>query len=249
MQAIAGITIVKAEMGEEVELPTTLKGVDALFIVTPGSEDQATLTNKTAKVAKAAGVKFIAIVSGTLTNTDTVFGKAWLEIEGAISKLGVPYTILRLPLFVENYWGFIDGIVGQSSIFNPVDPTKPFTAVVMEDAGKAAAAILTDPQKHAGKTYTIVSDRHTYNDVAAAFSEVLGKEVKYVHVPYEAAKKALTDMGVAEWGITGITEFFRLIDSGAPETNLANLADFTAITGEQPTTLKSWVGKYGGAFQ
>ena len=250
MQAIAGVTVVKAEMGEEVELTTTLKGVNALFIVTPGHKDRDTLAIKTAKVAKAAGVKFIAVVSvPTAGLTDTVFGKQCAAIEGTILKLGVPYTILRLPLFVDNHWGFKDGIVGQSSIFNPVDPTKPFTAVVVEDAGKAAAAILADPQKHAGKTYTTVSDRHTYNDVAAAFSEVLGKEVKYVRVPYEAAKKALTDLGIPEWQVTGALELYHLIDSGAPETNLANLGDFTAITGEQPTTIKSWVGKYGGAFQ
>ena len=237
-------------MGEENKLPTTLKGVTALFIVTPTHEDRAMLTIKTARVAKVAGVKFIVVVSGTTIKlTDTVFETQYSEIEGTISRLGVPYTILRLPPFVENYWGFKDGIVGQSSILSPVDPTKSFTTVVVEDAGKAAAAILTDPQKHAGKTYTIVSDRHTYNDVAAAFSEVLGKEVKYIRVPYETTKKALTDMGLPEWRITGITDVYHRIDSGAPETNLANLGDFTAITGEQPTTLRSWVGIYGGAFR
>ena len=250
MQAIAGVTVVKAEMGEEVELPKILKGVNALFIVTPGHKDRATLAIKTAEVAKAAGVKFITVISvPTAALTDTVFGKQCSAIEGAVSKLGVPHTFLQLPIFVENYWGLKDGIVGQSSIFSPVDPTKPFTPVVVEDAGKAAAAILADPQKHAGKTYTIVSDRHTYNDVAAAFSEVLGKEVKYVRVPYEAAKKALADLGVPEWQAAGALELYHLIDSGAPETNQANTGDFTAITGEQPTTIKSWVEKYGGGFQ
>ena len=250
MQAIAGVTVVKAEMGEEVELPKILKGVNALFIVTPGIQHRAPISIKTAEVAKAAGVKFIIVVSvPTAELTDTVFGKPYSAIEGAISKLGVPYTILRLPFFVENYWALKDGIVGQSSIFSPVDPTKPFTTVVVEDAGKAAAAILAYPQKHAGKTYTIVSDRHTYNDVTVAFSNVLGKEVKYIHVPYEAAKKGMTDIGVPEWRANGGLELYRLIDSGAPETNQANTGDFTAITGEKPTTLKSWVGKYGGGFQ
>ena len=250
MQAIAGVTVLKAEMGEEVELPTTLKGVDALFIVTPAHEDRVILTIKTAKVAKAAGVKFIAVVSGAIIKlTDMVFATQFLEIEGAISKLGVPYTILRLPLFVDNYWGFRDGIVGQSSIFNPVDPTKPFITVVVEDIGKAAAAILADPQKHAGKAYTLVSDRHTYNDVAAAFSEALGKEVKYVRVPYETMQKAMRDMGLPEWQVSGMTDFYHRIDSGVPETNQGNPGDFTAITGEQPTTLKGWVGKYAGAFR
>ena len=239
----------KAEIGEEVELPKTLKGVDALFIVTPGIQHRAPITIKTAEVAKAVGVKFIAVVGGTSNLKVASFAAPMAEIAEAVSNLGVPYTILKLPMFVENYWAFKDTIVGQSSIFSPVDPTKPFATVVVEDAGKAAAAILADPQKHAGKSYDLISESHTYNDVAAAFSEVLGKEVKYVRVPYEATKKAMTDMGAPEYQVTALTEAYQLIDSGSPVMNPANIGDFTAITGEQPTTLKSWVGKYGGGFQ
>ena len=249
-QAIAGVAVVKAEMGKKDELITTLKGVDALFIVTPGTQERATLAIKTAEAAKAAGVKFLAVVSIPAADLpDTVFGKHFSEIEVTISKLGVPYTFIRLPFFVENYLAFKDGIVGQSTIYSPADPTKPFTTVVAEDTGKAAAAILVNPQKHIGKTYTIISDRHTHNDVTAAFSEVLGKEIKYVRVPYEAAKKAYMDKGFPEWRADGALEFHRHVDSGSPLANQANLGDFTAITGEQPTTTKSWVGKYGGAFQ
>ena len=246
MQAITGVTIVKAEMGEEVELPKTLKGVDALLIVAPGIEHQAPITIKTAEVAKAAGVKFIAVIGGA---TGPSIGAPMAEIVEAVSNLGVPYTFVQLPMFVENYWAFKDTIVGQSSIFSPVDPTKPFATVVVEDAGKAAAAILADPQKHAGKSYIIISENHTYNDVVAAFSEVLEKEVKYVRVSYEATKKAMTDMGAQEWVIPLLMEAYQLIDSGSPIMNPANTGDFTAITGEQPSTIKSWVGKYGGGFQ
>ena len=236
----------KAEMGEEVELPKTLKGVDALLIVTPGIEHRTPISIKTAEVAKAAGVKFIAVAGGA---TKGSFGAPMAEIVKAVSNLGVPYTFVQLPMFVENYWAFKDTIVGQSSIFFPVDPTKPFATVVVEDAGKAAAAILADPQKHARKSYIIINESHTYNDVAAAFSEVLGKEVKYVRVPYEATKKAMTDMGAQEWQVTLYTKAYQLIDSGSPIMNPENTGDLTAITGEQPTTLKSWVGKYGGGFQ
>ena len=242
--------MVKAEMGKKDELITTLKGVDALFIVSPGTLDRATLTITTAEAAKAAGVKFLAVISAPSPElSDTVFGSHFTEIDGTISKLGVPYTFIRLPFFVDNYWAFKDGIVGQSTIYLPVDPTKPFPTVVVEDAGKAAAAILVYPQKHAGKNYTIVSDRHTHNDVAAAFSEVLGREVKFIRVPYEAARKAFLDKGAPEWIADRMMTIYRQIDSGSPLMSLANLGDFTTITGEQPTTIKSWVGKYGGAFQ
>ena len=250
LKAIAGVKVVQATMGDKDKLKSTLKGVDALYIVTPGAENRAQLTIATAEAAKEAGVKHLLVVSvPTAGLTDTVFGAQCTEIEDTIKKLGVPHTFLRLPFFVDNLWGFKDSIVGQGAIYNPVDPDKPFTQVVVEDAGKAGAAILADPSKHAGKIYTIVSDRHTYNDVAQGFSEALGKEVKYNRVPYEAAKQAFLGMGAPEWQVNGGLEIFKLFDSGAPETNYANLSDFETITGEKPTTLKAWIAKNAPGFK
>ena len=175
LKAIAGITIVKAEMGEKDELVNTFKGVNALYIVTPGTQNRAELTLATAEAAKQAGVKAVVVVSSSMAVlTDTLFGRQFGEIEDKISKLGVPYTILRLPYFAENHWGFKDSIIGQSSIHSPVDPTKPFSVIVSEDAGKAAAVILGDPTKHANKTYDLVSDQQTLDAVTEGFSKALG---------------------------------------------------------------------------
>ena len=250
LKAIAGVSVVQAAMGDKENLKGALKGVDSLYIVTPGAQNRTQLTIATAEAAKEAGVKFLLVVSVLTANlTDTVFGAQLLPIEDKVGKLGIPYAFLRLPFFVENLWGFKDSIVGQGAIYCPVDPEKPYTPVVVEDAGKAAAAILADPSKHAGKTYNVVSDRITYNDVTQGFTEALGKEIKYNRVPYEAAKQAFLGMGLPEWQVDGILELFKLFDSGAPETNIADLSDYEKITGEKPTSLKAWITKYAPGFQ
>ena len=78
-------------MGDE-KLEQVLSGVDTLYIVTPGAENRAALTVSSAELAKKAGVKHIAVVSIPTANlTDTV---------------GVPYTFISLPLFIDNFWGF-----------------------------------------------------------------------------------------------------------------------------------------------
>ena len=249
LKAIAGITIVKAEMGKKDELLNTFKGVNALYIVTPPTLNRAELTIATAEAAKEAGVKAVVVVSGITADLTDTFGRQSSEMEYKVSKLGVPYTFLRLPLFVENYWAFKDSIVGQSTIYSPVDPTKPFTPVVVEDAGKAAAVILVYPTKHANKTYNIVSDRHTFGELAEGFSKALGKEVKYVRVSYDAAKQAFLGMGTQEWQVDGILELYKLIDSESLVTNTADLSTFSQLTGEQATDLKAWLAKYSGGFQ
>ena len=250
LRGLAGVTVVQATQGDKDNLVGVLKGVDALYIIAPGTENRAELVIKTAEAAKAAGVKFVLVLSVPTANlTDTIFGRQLNEVETSVAKLNIPHAFLRLPLFVDNYWAFKDPIQSQSSIFLPVDPSKPFTPVVVEDAGRAAAAVLADWKKHENKTYTIVSERHSYDDVAKAFSEAVGKEVKYVRVPYDAAKQSFLQAGVPEWQTDGILELYKLIDAGSPATNQADLGDFEKITGEKPTSLKAWLSKVGGAFK
>ena len=247
---IAGVNVVKATQGDKGELANAFAGVASLYIVVPGVENRAELSIRTAEAAKDSGVKHLVVVSVlTAEHTDTVFGKQFTEIEGAIKKLGVPYTFLRLPLFVENYFGFKESIQKMSSIITSVDPTKPYTPVVVGDAGKAAAAILVEPSKHVNKTYAIVSDRHTHNDVAKAFSEALGKEVTMTTNSYEDTKKFMMGMGLPEWQVNGVVELYKLIDSGSSTTNQTNLSNFKDITGEEPTSLKDWVNAVAPAFK
>ena len=250
LKAIAGITIVKAEMGKRNQLVNTFKGVNALFIVTPFAENRAELAIVTARAAKEAGVKAIVVVSTPIAGLpDTVLGGQFNKIESEISKLGVPYTILRLTYFAENHYGFKDSIIGQSSIYGPIDPTKPFSVIATEDAGKAAAAILVDPTKHVNKTYELASDRQTFGEVAEGFSKALGKEVKYIRVPYETARQGFVDKGVPDWQVKGSLEMMKFIDSGSPFMNTPDISAYSQITGEQPTDFESWLSKYSGGFQ
>ena len=251
LKGLSGVTLVAAEMGgDRDKLVSTLKGVDALFIVTPGTKARAELSIATAEAARDAGVKFLLVVSVlTADLTDTIFGAQFTKLESTISGLGVTYAFLRLPLFTDNYWGFKDTIKSQSAFYNAIDPSKPFTPVLVADAGNAAAAILTNPTGHANRTYNLVSDRHTLSEVAAIFSEALGRQVQYVQVPFEAAKQALLQMGFPEWQADGVLEVDKLINGGSPVTNQGDLGQYTAITGEKPTDIRTWIGAVKGAFQ
>ena len=250
LKSLAGVSVVQATQGDKDNLVGIFKGVDALYIIAPGTENRAELVIKTAEAAKAAGVKFLLVLSiPTAHLTDTIFGRQLTEVETAVAKLSVPHAFLRLPLFVDNYWSFKDTIQSQSSIYSPVDSSKPYTPVVVEDAGKAGAAVLADWQKHVNKSYTIVSDRHSFDDVAKAFTEAVGKEIKYVQVPYETAKQSILQAGLPEWQVDGVLELYKLIDSDSPATNQASLGDFEKLTNEKPTNLKAWLGKEGGAFK
>ena len=251
LTGLRGVTLVKANMGgDKSTLVKTLDGVESLFIVTPGTRQRAELAISAAEAAKEAGVKFLLVVSVlTADLTDTIFGSQFKKVETEVSKMGVPHCFIRLPLFVDNYWTFKDEIKSESAICNPVDPQKPYTPVVVADAGKAAASILSQSQKHAGKTYKIVSNRHSFADVAKEFSEALGKEVKYNHVSYQDAKKSMVKCGFQDWMADGVLELYKLIDEGSHVINEGDLTQFQHLTGEKPTDLKTWVRGVAPSFK
>ena len=249
LKGLAGVTVVQAEMGDNEKLVETFKGVDTLYINTPGIENRVEVTLATVKSAKKAGVKHLVVVSVTSAqNEEILFGRQFTKLENTIKELGLPYTFLRLPFFMENNFGLIATIKGQSSIFSPVDPTKKYVAIAVEDAGKLGAVVVADPSKHSNKVYNVISDRYTYNDLAAAFSEVLGREIKYVRVPYETTKQAI-QANLEKWQVEGLLELFKVIDDGGAAFEDHDMSSFTDITGDKPTDIKTWVTKYAAAFQ
>ena len=241
-----GVTIVQAVMGEKEKLKEIFKGVDALFIVTPGVKERASLTTLTAEAAKEAGVKFLMVISGR-PSPNTFLGKQLQEVEDNVIKVGVPHCFICLPFFMENNWGNRETIVGQSAFYASLSPDTPNIYVVVEDAGKATAAILADYTKHEGKSYDITSNCFTNAELAAAFTEALGKEVKYVQVSLDAIKQGMMSKGVPEWQAEALLEQLKSIeDRGGLK---GDLSVFESLTGEKPMSMKAWVTKNAAGFK
>ena len=249
LRSLPGVTILYADMNNKEGLRDLLTGVTSLFIVTPTNGFR--LAIGAAEVAKASGVKHILTVSVlTVELTDTIYGKQYGELESSVKHLQIPYTFIRLPPFVDNYWAYKRPIQQNSSFSTPADPTKPFSAVVVEDAGKAAAAIMAEPEKHYGKTYKLISNRHTLNELAAAFSQALGKNVKYERISYNDCRRRLVEVvGFSEEDADGILEIYRLTDEECPMVDDPEMSHFNQITGEKPTSLKEWVNEVTPAFK
>ena len=249
LRSLPGVTILHADMNNKEGLRDLLTGVTSLFIVTPTNGFR--LAIGAAEVAKASGVKHILTVSVlTVELTDTIYGKQYGELESSVKHLQIPYTFIRLPPFVDNYWAYKRPIQQNSSFSTPGDPTKPFSAVVVEDAGKAAAAIMAEPEKHYGKTYKLISNRHTLNELAAAFSQALGKNVKYERISYNDCRRRLVEVvGFSEEDADGILEIYRLTDEECPMVDDPEMSHFNQITGEKPTSLKEWVTEVTPAFK
>lgn len=246
---LTGVTVVKAEMGQLEALMEIFKGVNALLIVTPGSQDRAELVQKTAEAAKHAGVTYIVVISGTTVEVqDSLFAKQLYQVEQAVLGVDVPCVILRLSWYMENYFNFKDSVKKDLIFYSPVEASKEFQVVCMDDVGSATSAILASPEKHAGKIYSLVSDRNTFNQVSEIFTRALSRDITYVRVSYDETRQSLLESGLPEWIVEGYLQFYMTVDSGAAR-ELGGDAHFKEITGKNPTKLLTWMNRYANAFK
>jgi len=49
-----------------------------------------------------------------------------------VKAAGVPYTLLRLPLFLDNQYGNVGSIKGQGTWYDAIEPEKPFTPAAVQ---------------------------------------------------------------------------------------------------------------------
>eukprot|EP00189_Rhodosorus_marinus_P010348 CAMPEP_0184738158 /NCGR_PEP_ID=MMETSP0315-20130426/884_1 /TAXON_ID=101924 /ORGANISM="Rhodosorus marinus, Strain UTEX LB 2760" /LENGTH=284 /DNA_ID=CAMNT_0027205763 /DNA_START=92 /DNA_END=943 /DNA_ORIENTATION=- len=238
LKALPGVEVVHAEMGDP-KLETTFVGVDSLFIVTPPAKDAAPSVLQTMKSAGAAGVKHVMVVSVMTAGRDSIYGRQYGFIEGGIKLLSFDYTVLRLPMFIENYYMYRDGIVSESAIYTPMHPSKPYVPVVITDAGKMAAKIMLNPHPHHGKIYKVTAPAHTLQELTAQFSAALGKEISCVRVPYETALQAYMELGFEKWQVEGVFELFHDVDNGDSIATTYS-TDYENVVGAPQSDLATW---------
>jgi len=248
LKAGDNIELTKIDMNDAENMKAEFKGADAVYIITPGHIDRTKITIGAIDAAKAAGAKYIAIVSFPTAYSDSCFGKQIGPVEDHLKASGVTYAILRLPMFIDNFWGLAAGIKGDNKIYAPVKPEAAYCPISVEDIGLASATILAHPKKHKNKTYTLTTPKNiAHADIAKVFSEVLGRQIDYVQVPYEAAKKAFMDLGVPEWQADGVMELYKYVDAGDKMVTTPT-KDFKKIVGKEAKGFKQWLEPVKGAF-
>ena len=170
----------------------------------------------------------------------------WLA-EQTLQWSGLPVVNIRPTAFME---AFFDRLSANSVQMNddlalPLGNarTSPIAAV---DVAKAIAAILDDPAPHVGKIYELTGPESAdIEHYARAFSEALGRTIRYRDVPVQAWADKLRKLGVpehlvshlavlAEWHRLG--RFDRMTD------------DFVRLTGEQPMALVEFVKRNVAKF-
>jgi len=100
-------------------------------------------------------------------------------------------------------------------------------------------------KSYQGAAYYLAGAAVTMEDVVNTMSDVLGREIEYVQVPPEAAKKAMEDKGMPDWLIAHMGGMMGFVAKGG----MAHESDWVEkLTGHAPRTLREWLEANKGAF-
>lgn len=110
------------------------------------------------------------------------------EADGYFKELGLPLTLSYASFYWDNFIFFGMGPRkapdGTLTLDLPL-ADKKLTGIGAEDIGKCALGVFKQGTRYIGKSVGLASDALTGEQIAAAFSRALGREVRYRAVPFE----------------------------------------------------------------
>lgn len=240
----AGVIFHKGD-GDVAALAAEMKGCEVV-VVTPPNENRIETSIKYIEAAKKAGAKFLTLLSVACVGMDDIlFGYQFAIIEWYVKHSGIPYSLLRCTMFMENQFGNVGSVKCNSAFYYPVNADNTFSHVAVSDIGACQAKIIQEYSKHKNSTYVLSGDYLTMNELASLYSKVLEKEVKFYQATEEQAMTAMTAM-FAEWQARGIVELWNMVDRG----KVNRRCDVEKILGHgtRTSTLK-FLTNIAGAFK
>ena len=223
-------------------------GIDTLFVLLPLTPDKLVHARNVAAAAKAAGVSHIVRSSGAGADPDAAYALPRLqgEVDRIFEDSGMATTFLRPAGFMQNYVGFLAGMVKAGTVQGATGDT-PQSLIDTRDIAAVAATILASPAAHAGKAYTLTGgDALTDSQRAAVLSQVLGRPIKFVAVPPDAAFAGMRQMGMPDALVDWLASLNALVSAGHAA---AISPDAARLLGRAPITFAQFAADHRAAWQ
>jgi uncharacterized protein YbjT (DUF2867 family) len=217
-----GAEIVVGDLDRPETIAPAVEGVDKIYLLTWNGPTQAQQVENVLKAATKAGNPHIVRHSMWGSEKSRII-KQGDQAEKAVMSSGLPWTLLKPTFFMQNTMMAAQTIMSDGVIYWDVGDGK-ISMIDVRDIVDAAAAVLTG-SGHEGKSYILTGpEAISFHDVAATFSQVLGKDVQYVSVPGEASLKSMVSMGFPEWIARGYGELMQGFSEGFASTTTDNVA-------------------------
>ncbi|MGL5794944.1 MAG: NmrA/HSCARG family protein [Waterburya sp.] len=187
-----GVELVEADLDDEASLEKALVGVSSVYChaFAPDSSkpdpQEIARAKRLANVAKQANITHLVYNSAGGVERDS--GISHIEqkykIEQVLKQAGLPTTMLRACLFMEEFWkkytrpSILKGVFSFS-----LQPDRPIHLITTKDMGRVAAYTIKHQSQYVDRAIELAGDVLTPTQMTAEFSRVQGKPVTYKEIP------------------------------------------------------------------
>jgi NAD(P)H dehydrogenase (quinone) len=197
--ADAGVRTVRLDYDDPSTVEAAVRSGDTFVLIS--GNDLANRDRQHADVMAAAGragAAHLVYTSGLrASESPSPIAASHAVTEDAVRASGLPFTLLRNGWYTENYERSIPAVSASGVLLSSVGHGRVASATRQDFAEAIAAVVTTDG--HSGETYELSGDiAWSYDDLATALGEVLGREVEHRPVTPEQHVEALTGAGVPE---------------------------------------------------
>jgi uncharacterized protein YbjT (DUF2867 family) len=240
--SLPGADVAEAEFADGPALIRALRGLQTVLMVSASeSPDRVARHRSFIDAAVAAGVRHLVYTSFVGAAADATFTLArdhWAT-EEHLRGSGIDTTVLRDNLYAD----FVEQLVGDDGVLAGPAGHGRAALVAQDDIADAAVAVLVDPERHRGRTYSLTGPESLdFFEVARTLTDAgLGPVVYRPETPEEAyASRAR--FGAPDWQVDAWVSTYLAVAAG-------ELAEVTGaiphLTGHEATSLEALLRRGG----
>jgi uncharacterized protein YbjT (DUF2867 family) len=138
-----------------------------------------------------------------------------LAMDDLIAASGVAYRALTNPYFMEDTVRQATSIRDQGVFSYPIAGDRKLPAVATRDIAAAASRLLLDASwSGAGEIPLLGPEDLSFNDMAEIMSQVLGNDVRFQQITFEAYKDRFIRLGMSDAMAQGYTDMAMATNEG-----------------------------------
>jgi len=227
-------------------LDAALDGVDVVYLACGNVAGQVDHECAVIDRAAAAGVRRIVKLSarGAELGSPVAFWHWHALIEAHLRASGIPGVVLQPSFLMSNLFAAADSVREHGLVVAPAAQAR-ISMVDSADVAAVAVTALVD-DGHDGRTYVITGPSAiTYDIVAAALCDAVGRDVAYVGVSAAEARESMLGQGLPPFVVEQLSAVYTALRRGDQE---ATTDVVEALTGRPARSFLDFAREHRTAF-
>lgn len=238
--------VVFGDLEDREFLTAAMAGIEKAVLIMPNVENQLETEKQFIDVAKESGVQHIVYQSSleSIPGSTNPITSIHVATEEYLKESGLAWTMIRPGFFMQTFAASAPRIKESGNIVLPLG-SATLCATDLRDVAAVMVKVLTETG-HENQSYDITGpELITMAEIAERFSNILGREYKYVDLPLDAFKGALQNAGFNEWRVNAVACELNSIASGSLDHTTETVQE---LLGREANSIDKFISDHAGLF-